>query len=250
MSRDYGRVSTAFWKSPAIRSLNDRGKLLANYLITNPHSNMIGSYLLPDSYIADDLEWLVETVRKTLSELFEKGFAKRFADGRHIVICKFLEWNPIENPNVAKAAIKQVEQLPDDPCLLHVFNGFKQYAEHFNNALPNCLETLSERFIKPFRNQEQEQEPEPEQDQEPEQDLARSASADEITPAIEAYNLVAREQSWPEAVRITKVRLAKLRERLRECGGRTGWREAMAKARASPFLRGESGRDKNHEKWT
>lgn len=246
MSRDYGRVSTAFWKSEAIRSLGDRGKLLANYLITNPHSNMIGAYLLPDAYIADDLDWTVETVRTTLSELFAKGFAQRFGDGRHIVVCKFLDWNPIENSNVGKAVLKHFDQLPNDDALIHVINGLKQYAKHF----PDGLETLSERLPKPFRNQEQEQEqePEPEQDQEPDQELARSAHADEAA-AIQAYNAVAEESGWPIAQRSTEKRRRAITRRLRDCGGIDGWRTAMAKARASPFLRGEKGRGKDHTGW-
>lgn len=164
MPRDYGRVYTAFWNSQDIRPLSDRGKLLANYLITGPHSNMLGAYLLPDAYISDDLGWSVETVRKTLDELSRNGFATRFEDGRHIVVCKFLSWNPIENPNVGKAALKQLEQLPHDEVLSHVINGLSLYEKQF----PNGLETLRKRFGKPFRNQEPE--PEPDQEPEPEQD--------------------------------------------------------------------------------
>lgn len=245
MARDYGRVHTAFWNSPAIRSLGDRGKLLANYLLTGPHSNSIGAFLLPDAYIADDLGWDARAVSAALKELTVAGFCQRFEDGRHIVICKFLEWNPVENPNVGKAALRQLEQLPLDQALEHVIAGLETCSKRFPNGLETVLEQFRTTKPKPSTNPEHEHEHEPEH----EMDLARSADADEIAPAIEAYNLIAREQSWPEAVRITKGRLAKLRERLRECGGIGGWRDAMAKARASPFLRGESGRDKNHEKW-
>lgn len=79
--------------------------------------------------------------------------------------------------------------------------------------------------------------------------IARSADADEIEPAFEAYNLVAEELSWPVAQALTLKRRAAFKARLSEVGGLSGWRAAMAKARASPFLRGESGRDKAHEKW-
>jgi len=78
---------------------------------------------------------------------------------------------------------------------------------------------------------------------------ARSAGADELEPAFEAYNLVAEELDWPKAQALTPKRRAALKARLSEVGGLSGWRAAMAKARASPFLRGESGRDKAHEKW-
>jgi len=80
--------------------------------------------------------------------------------------------------------------------------------------------------------------------------IARSADADEIAPAIEAYNLVAEEHDWPKVQSVTPKRRSALKARLREVGGIGGWRAAMAKASASSFLRGESGRGKGHEAWT
>jgi hypothetical protein len=84
----------------------------------------------------------------------------------------------------------------------------------------------------------------------PGKELARSADADEVTPAIQAYNVVAEELHWPQCQAITAKRRAALKARLAECGGIEGWASAMAKARASPFLRGETGRSREHEKWT
>lgn len=239
MARDYGRVSTRFWNSQDIRALSDRGKLLANYLLTGPHSNSIGAYLLPDAYVADDLGWSTETVSKALSELFEKGFCERFSDGRHIVVCKFLDWNPIENPNVGKGALKQLEQLPDDVVLHHVLDGLQQYAKQFPDGFETVLERL--RNIEPDRTIT---EPKPEMDK------ARSADADDDAAVLEAFNSIAEELGWSKAQRVTPARKTAIRARLRECGGIEGWRAAMAKARASPFLRGETGRDKAHANWT
>lgn len=142
MSRDYGRICTRFWSSPDIRGLSDKARLLASYLLTSPHSNSIGAYLLPDAYVADDLGWSSEAVSKAFAELIQKGFAERFKDGRHICIIHFLDFNPIENPNVGKAAIKALEQLPDDPALRHVFKGLEQYAKQFGDT----LETVRQQF--------------------------------------------------------------------------------------------------------
>jgi hypothetical protein len=237
MARDYGRISSGFWNHPKIRGLSDQGKLLANYLVAGPHTVSCGAYLLPDAYVSDDLGWTAGTVSKAFAELFKIGFAERFKDGRHIVVCDFLEWNPVENENVGKGIKKQVDLLPDDPAIRHIFNGLKRYAKHF----PNGLETVFKRFrnIEPNRT-EPEIEPEP---------FSLPAVADKTMPAIEAYNLVAKELDWPQAVQISDARISKLRKRLEECGGLAGWRAAMARARGSPFLRGESGRDKAHEKW-
>ena len=78
----------------------------------------------------------------------------------------------------------------------------------------------------------------------------RSAGADEIILAVEAYNLVAKDLDWPVAQNLTHARRRNLTQRLKECGGIEGFRAAMEKARASRFLRGETGRDKTHANWT
>jgi hypothetical protein len=79
--------------------------------------------------------------------------------------------------------------------------------------------------------------------------IARSAGADEPTLALQAYNRIAERLDWPQAQLLTGARKARLAQRLAECGGLAGWHAAMARARASPFLRGDGGRDRNHEKW-
>jgi len=88
-------------------------------------------------------------------------------------------------------------------------------------------------------------------DQEGEEEgiIARSAGADELTRACEIYNRIAQEVGWPEVQRLTNARKSKLTQRLAECGGIAGWQNAMAKARASSFLRGTTGRRNGHEKW-
>lgn len=238
MARDYGRISTQFWKHPDVRELSSEAKLLAGYLLTCPHSNAIGAYLLPDAYIADDLKWSQSTVSKAFAELFKMGFCERFKDGRHICIIEYLAWNPIENPNVATGAKRALDQLPDDPALIHVFNGMKRYSQHFKDG----WQTVAERF----RNTEPFTEPLTDT----EVDIARSANADEIAACFQTYNEVAEELGWSKAERRTDARVKKLRSRISECGGVAGWAAAMGKARASPFLRGETKRDKAHENWT
>lgn len=61
---------------------------------------------------------------------------------------------------------------------------------------------------------------------------------DEIAIAVGAYNLVAEQVGWPRVQKLTDARRRALRSRLRDGGGVEGWRIALAKARASPFLTG------------
>lgn len=79
---------------------------------------------------------------------------------------------------------------------------------------------------------------------------ARSAEADETATALQAYNDLAKDLNWPQAQLLTPKRRSALKARLAECGGIEGWRAAMAKARESPFLRGDGGRDAEHANWS
>lgn len=72
----------------------------------------------------------------------------------------------------------------------------------------------------------------------------------ELDGAVKAYNDVAASVGWPVAQHMTPKRKITLKARLRDVGGLSGWQQAMARARASPFLRGDSGRDRAHANWT
>jgi hypothetical protein len=80
---------------------------------------------------------------------------------------------------------------------------------------------------------------------------AHAVVADQIeVEAIKAYNDLAGELAWPKCEKISASRKSKLRARLRDCGGIDGWYAALARAKASKFLRGETGRGAGHENWT
>lgn len=76
-----------------------------------------------------------------------------------------------------------------------------------------------------------------------------TSPSDDLAPAVAAYNSVAEQSGWPTCQRVTPKRRAALKARIHEAGGLEGWQFAMAKARASPFLRGESGRTGEHANW-
>lgn len=91
----------------------------------------------------------------------------------------------------------------------------------------------------------------PRRDKEEEQ--VETQEQTEVEPAfaeaLNAYNLIASELKWPEAQALNRQRKAKLSKRMASVGGLGGWRAAMAKARASPWLRGDVPRGKGYETW-
>lgn len=68
--------------------------------------------------------------------------------------------------------------------------------------------------------------------------------------AVKAYNDLAAELGWPQCIKLNAMRKKHLRARLADCGGIDGWYSALARAKASKFLRGETSRGAGHENWT
>ena len=153
--REYGKVHSSFWSSGAIGSLSDDGKMLALYLMTSSHTTISGVFRLPDGYACEDLEWSAERLAKGFDELFRNGFANRCETTKWVWIVKHLEWNPPENPNQRKAAVKVVRSIPDE-CgwKLAFMRVCGQLLGFEAEKKANSSETVTE----PFRNQEQEQE--------------------------------------------------------------------------------------------
>ena len=152
--RDYGRVYSAFWQSPEIRSLSEDARTLALYLLTTPHGNLIGCFRLPDAYAADDLQWSSERVREGFAKLAEVAFVMRDEATKWVFIAKYLKWNAFENPNVAKAAFKAFDQVPSISLKPALALALLDSGVHIGAEFRKACETLCEDFRKP--------EPEPE----------------------------------------------------------------------------------------
>lgn len=93
--REYGSVQTQFWSDLALQSLSTHAKLLAVYLLTGPHTNMLGCFRLPIGYVAEDLKWDEETVHSAFSELEQIEFLIRDTKSSWVLITHFLDGNPI-----------------------------------------------------------------------------------------------------------------------------------------------------------
>lgn len=143
--REYGQVQCAFWTSQDFRETSDEARLLALYLLTGPHSNGLGCYWLPEGYAQADLGWPSETLSKGFEELFRNGFCKRCESTHFVLIFRYLKWNPVTNPNVAKARIAEFERVSKKS---EVFNDLVSSMISYGNHWPNGFETLSKRYSK------------------------------------------------------------------------------------------------------
>lgn len=219
--RDYGKVHTAFWASEALRDLDADGKLLALYLLTSPHTTMIGAFRLPDAYACEDLGWDAERLRNGFETLSQADFVQYDPRTKWVWIVKFLEWNKPENPNQWKAAGKLADAIPASVV-------FK--------------EAVGETVRKPFLNIPVPA-PAPVPTPEAKSDDTPDCPHEQI---IELYHELlptgARVRQW------TDTRRAHLRARWREDSKRQTldyWRRFFAHVAASPFLTGQvCGKDR------
>ena len=188
--RDYGSVQTCFWSNTDIQHLSDQAKLLALYLLTGPHTNMLGCFRMPIGYIAEDLSWSSETVVKRFKELSQISFAVRDEISQWVLIPKFLQWNAIENPNQGKSIQRLFEQVPKNSCIFKpLIEVLLLYQKHLDTNFIHSLQTL----LKPFLNQEQDQEQDQKQDHKQEQESysleIRTKKSDQISNPITIINI-------------------------------------------------------------
>jgi hypothetical protein len=259
--RSYGRIQTQFWTDEKILRLTDGAKLLMSYFLTGPHTNAIGCFRLPSGYIEADFGWVTETVTQTVSELLREGLILRDQKTGWTLLPNFLKHNPIENPNVAKAAMPLIEAIPQTLEMFSVFiKALEPYAERFPKGFLNGLANrYPNRSPNPHGNPmgNMEPEPEPEPYPEPEMEMERGcwgkpigadappappdkkSDRQELDRAVGAWNDLASRCGLSQVSKLTDQRKAKLRARLRDSGGVETFCAAVEKIASSPFLRGE-----------
>ena len=149
MSR-YGKIESGFWHNPKVRGLSEEAKFLLLYLLSCPHGNAAGCFVLPDGYVAADLSWPIETVSERFAELFGKGLAERDEGSFLLRIIGWWGHNNIENANVAKHVAKEIQSLPNCPVKQRLIDHLLT----LETIHQTVRQTLSERLGKPVRNQE------------------------------------------------------------------------------------------------
>jgi hypothetical protein len=75
-----------------------------------------------------------------------------------------------------------------------------------------------------------------------EREVNLSRPIDEIAECIAHFNATAERAGWAQVQKVTPSRRAALVHRIGDCGGAEAWREAIARAAASPLLTGQTGR--------
>ncbi len=230
--RIYGSIQVSFWENNDIQNLSDRSKLLALYLLTAPHSNMLGCFRLPDGYIVEDLKWDSQSTQEAFSELSKIDFLTRDQISSWVVIHHFLKWNPIQNPRQGVGIEKIFEFVPRELTVMEpLIKGLLTYGKFLNKGFVDRLqtlqktsETLSEECV---ADKEQDQEQNQDQDTKHIAEEMRSVEPTLRSKAIEVLNFL--NEKTDRMYRLTDTNINLVIARLKTGASVADCRQIIAK---------------------
>lgn len=164
--RDYAKVSPQFWigtTGKALRAAGNETQLVALYLLTNPHANMLGLYYLPKLFISHESGLPIGGASKGLQRCIEADFCS-YDPGTEVVwVHEMAAYQIGERLTEAdKRCIgiqNEYDSLPQNPFLKGFFDRYAApfHMRHERN-LPPGNASPSEGPSEPHRSQEHEQE--------------------------------------------------------------------------------------------
>jgi len=151
--RDFSKISPKFWTGHTgteIRALGLEAQVVALYLMTNPHANMIGLYYLPLPYMACDMGLSVEQVTATLASLHQIGFCEYSTKTQHVWVHEMLHYQLGHSLKLHDNRVQAVNQCYEDLPSRVPFLGrfYERYGAHFHLKARSphpavCPDTLS-----------------------------------------------------------------------------------------------------------
>lgn len=200
--RDYGTVASQFWVRGTGKELRGdmEAQLVALYLMTSPHANMIGVFHLPVMYLAHETGLTIEKAQAALERLEAKDFCTYEPESEWICVHRFAA-NQIgeelkEGDKRIKGVLNEIAKVPGGPCLKAFVN---RYSTPFHLGI-----SPSEAPSKPLRSQKQN----------------RTETETEALPGFERFWSV-----WPKTFR---------KEAQGEC--KKAWRKASAEKEADRVI--------------
>jgi len=236
--RDFGKVASSIWRSKKFRGLrdNDEARLLYLYFLTCQHGNSIGCFSFSIGYAMADLGWSEDKVDRAIKDLSIALLIDWNEDEEVLRIVNFMTKSPCTNEKHAKGAAALAMSLPDCEQKYNIINDLNQdkFASKVDEIRDFDRSTIG---LSKVSRTETETLTETETET-----LTEVNPISEIQEAVDAWNILATEFDLSKCQKITDTRRSKLKARLKDVGGLSGWECALEKVRGSPFLLGENDR--------
>jgi uncharacterized phage protein (TIGR02220 family) len=148
--REYGSVSPRFWIGETGKMLrgNPEAQVLALYLMTSPHANMIGIFHCPILYMAHETGLTEKGASKALARLSEAGFCVYDAPSETVFVLRMAAFQVGEQLKEDDNKVKGIRKEYDRIAVQSLKDRFHEiYQEHFH--LPE--KPLGSPFIAPSK---------------------------------------------------------------------------------------------------
>jgi len=190
--RDYGVVSPKFWIGETGKALrgNAPAQVLALYLMTCPHANMIGVFHCPVLYMAHETGLGMEGASKALQSLIEAKYCTYDEASETVFVHRMAAYQVSESLKLGDNRVKGVERewLNIGPAQLK--SAFEAiYSVAFHLPIETKKNSPFKAPSKPLASQEQEQ------DQEQDQEKGAGKPADVPTGFADFW------KTWPSTDR-------------------------------------------------
>lgn len=139
----YRYLTSAMWHDQKFQALTAEEQRLFLYLLTCPHGNIAGTFVLRTGYAAADLKALPKDLTKALARLTEAGLIAYDQECELVMIVNFLKYNKLTNNNQKKSAADRVMELPKSRILL----DFIRRSEVLTQVLPKDYDKALEKAL-------------------------------------------------------------------------------------------------------
>jgi hypothetical protein len=133
----YRPIQCQIWTDEKFKVLTPRQKLLFFYVLTSPHSNMLGIYVLKFPYAAADMNMDEGELCGHMGVLETHGFVQYDDEAEVVFIKNFIEHNKMRNPNSVKGAVARAGTLPKTKLMT-------DYLKHLDSLPPSWTKGLAD----------------------------------------------------------------------------------------------------------
>ncbi len=252
MASRYSKVQSTIWGSKKLKSVDDSAKLAYMYLLSCPHGNSAGIFILPIGYALTDLDWTDVKYKSAMGVLEEAELIA--CDGDIVFIKQFLRFNPYNNMNHAKGSFNEISGFIGSHLYGLFYEDLYTYCEKYIDEFPepiDGIETVSKRYRNGIETVSVPR-PDHNQDHNHNHNNAQALDASPLEKAIadfKAHRKALKRTMTPKAVELMLAKLNRLAQtdedkiailnQSIECGW-IGVFEIKDNARASPLNKKEA----------